>query len=128
VNYKAEQRTIAGGLVELGTIMHEGREYAALGATVDEYHIAGYFAGQDRHRGDRGEFRTWDGAVLGHYVVLSAWQTRHSWLSDRQISARVTLRDGRQYVVRGGGNGLLGRGKRSAQQLRPIRRGSRRFD
>ena len=118
---RAEHRSIVGGFVELGIVEHEGREFSAGGAVVDEYAIVGYF-------GSTGDtFTDWQGNTIGHYVILSTWKTPRSWLSDRQVSALVTLRDGRKYIVRGGGNGMLARGRRASCQLRPIRRSARSF-
>ena len=118
---RAEQRTVDGGFVEIGTITHEGREFSSGGAAVSEYAIAGYFG--------RGQtFTDWQGNVIGHYRVLSKWSTPRSWLSSFQLSAEVTLRDGRKYMVRGAGEGMLGRGRRASSQLRPIRRQSRRYE
>lgn len=115
-----------GVQAEVGTVVHEGREYRSGGAYVDDYAIVGYLKGRD-DRYCSGEFQTWNGDTIGHYVILSTWKTPRSYLSDRMISAEVTLRDGRKYIVRGAGNGMLARGKRAASQLRPIRRSARSF-
>lgn len=113
---------------EVGTVEHQGREYSAGGAYVDDYRIVGYLpCGADDGRFGRGEFTAWDGSIIGRYEVLSTWRTPRSWLSSHQVSALVTLRDGRKYIVRGGGAGLLMRGRRASCQLRPIRRQSRSF-
>ena len=118
---RAEQYATEGGMIEIGTIVHDGREFSSGGAAISEYAIVGYF-------GTGGTFTDWAGNVIGHYRVLSKWSTPRSWLSSFQLSAEVTLRDGRKYIVRGAGEGMLGRGRRASAQLRPIRRQSRRFE
>lgn len=97
--------------LELGTIVHEGRAFTAQGSLVSDNRLVCYLAGDDRFIGARGEARTWNGARLGSYVITGRWEARffgrRSWIGSHYHSVRITLSDGREYVGRGFGNGMV---------------------
>jgi hypothetical protein len=92
---------------ELGIIVHNGREYSALGATITPNYLACYPHAD-------GTVKSWDGATLGPYKVLSSRPAvffgRYSWQGDRYYFMRAIVRD-RTYSIRGFGVGMLARGR-----------------
>lgn len=91
-----------GALVEVGTITHEGREFAAGGSVIDleSGHIFGYPKGET--------LTTWNGeAIEGLQLrVTSTWRTPRSFTSDRMFAYSATYK-GRSYYGRGSGEGML---------------------
>lgn len=105
-----DARGIAATL-EVGTIVHEGRAFTAQGALVSDDRLVCYLSGADSFIGARGEARTWNGARLGTYEITGRWEARffgrRSWMASHYHSVRITLQDGREYVGRGFGNGMV---------------------
>lgn len=101
---------------ELGIIAHNGREYSALGAIVTPDYLACYPHAD-------GTVKSWDGATLGPYQVLSSrlavFFGHHSWQGSRYYYMRAIVRD-RTYSIRGFGVGMLARG-RAVNLKRPAR-------
>lgn len=92
---------------ELGIFEAQGREFAALGATVTPEHIVCY-------PDDKGSVNAWDGTNLGRYVVLSSRPAvffgHQSWQGERYYYMRAYV-NGRTYSIRGFGPGCVATGK-----------------
>ena len=97
-----------GAKVEVGIIVHEGREFASLGSIVDHErgYVVGYLKlvdnpkpGESRH-----VLTSWEGRVIGTCRVISTWKTPRSWVSSTMSSYRATV-DGIEY--HGSGDGML---------------------
>lgn len=107
--HRSEWQTSADGAarVEVGTFVHEGKEYAATGAAVTPDYLACY------PRAD-GTVADWAGNVLGTYRVVSSRPAVffgvRSWQGSRYFYMRATV-GGRVYALRGFGVGMLARGK-----------------
>lgn len=91
-----------GAQIEVGTITHEGRDFAAMGSVIDESQgvIVGYPEGST--------LKTWNGQVIDglRLFVTSSWRTPRSYVGDRMYSYRATYK-GRRYHGRGYGDGML---------------------
>ncbi len=98
--------------VEIGRVTHAGRTFDALGSVVSPTYAAGYpdFA----PNATRGRLRSWDGADLGACRIVSAWRTPRSWTSSHMYQIEATI-DGITYTGRGGGHGMLWRGRPKKQ-------------
>lgn len=121
------QGTIAPGsaFAEIGTITHEGREYAACGAYITDDRLVAYLhrppePGPYRRPriGDRGDVQTWDGTRIGDYVVSGVWSTPRSHTSSTRESVRIRLTDGRRYTGRSFGAGMIVHAKRASGRRR----------
>lgn len=101
MNSKSETVTATNGAtVEIGTIVHEGREFAAQGSVIDEQQgvIVGY------PKGNR--LQTWNGKDIEGLVlrVTSTWRVR-SWIGSHMNAYSATYK-GRRYHGRGFGDGM----------------------
>jgi len=94
------------GYSEIGSFVHEGREFKAGGAAVTDAHLIAYL-GKDF------TVTTWDGHVIGQYRVLSTWKTPRSMWSSTMSSVVVRLHDGRTYTGRSAGVGMTVKARRS---------------
>lgn len=92
-----------GAQIEVGTITHEGRDFAALGSVVDEQN--GVIVGYPKD----GRLHTWDGQLidgLGMLFITSSWAMPRSWIGSRMYAYRATYK-GKRYHGRGFGDGML---------------------
>ncbi len=92
---------------EVGIFEHGGREYVANGAFVNDDLLVGYL-------GADGLLTSWDGDVIGRYVIAASWLTPRSYVSSHQHQVIATLRDGRIYTGRSAGRQMVLRAKRVA--------------
>lgn len=107
-----------GARAEVGVITHGGREFSRLGAVIEADRIACYLGPPDggvERVGASGDATDWQGKPLGRYAITARWRTPDRYLSSHMVQAVVTLPDGRRFTGRGGGAGLLWRGKRMAR-------------
>lgn len=97
--FKSETFT-NGATVEVGTVTHDGREFAALGSVIDETRgvIVGY------PKGDK--LQSWDGKDIPGVVlrVTSSWPVQ-SYLGSTMYAYSATYK-GRRYHGRGFGDGM----------------------
>lgn len=95
---RSETRQEGTALVETGTVVHEGREYAATGSVVDHTRgvVVGYPAGR--------ELQAWDGRVIGTLFRVSTCRNRLT--RSTLVAYRATV-DGRRYWGRGSGDGMV---------------------
>lgn len=91
------------GNVEIGTIIHEGKEWSAMGSVVTDSYCVGYL-------GKDGRLTNWNGAVIGTYRVTSMWRTPRSYVSATMNQVYATV-NGRTYQGRSAGEGMVFRGK-----------------
>lgn len=98
-----------GAQIEVGTVTHEGRDFANLGSVVD--HANGFvfgFVGRETPPGHHDTVRTlttWDGKkVLGAIWPTSSWPVR-SHIGSRMYAFRARV-DGIMYQGRGLGEGM----------------------
>ena len=119
--YTAETFTSADGAkVEVGTVSHGGRSFAALGhvLSADGARLVCYLAkpgGDGVERvGARGFATDWQGQALGRYEITGRWRRPDSFIASHMVSARVTLTGGAVYVGRGMGAGMIFKAKREA--------------
>lgn len=100
-----ETRTEHDAIGEIGIFVHEGREFAARGATVTAEYATAY-------PGDGGILKDWSGAAIGTWRKVASWFVAdprgYSRTAMYQIEAVI---DGRTYTGRGQGLGMLWRGK-----------------
>jgi hypothetical protein len=96
-----------GARTELGTFVHEGREFTSLGAMVTATHAAGY--PKIPERSVTGTLLGWDGTILGSCRITASWKVE-SFIGSRMYQIEATI-DGRTYTGRGFGSGMLWRGK-----------------
>lgn len=87
---------------EIGIIEHEGREYAARGATVTPDYATAYPA-------KGGILCDWSGNQIGRWRAVAWWPVR-SYLGSTMYQIEAVI-DGRTYTGRGFGEGMLWRGK-----------------
>jgi hypothetical protein len=85
---------------EVGIFEHDGREYVANGAFVNDDLLIGYL-------GADGLLTRWDGEVIGRYVIAASWPTPRSYVSSHQHQVIATLRDGRTYTGRSAGRQMV---------------------
>ena len=99
-----DTRTEQHGNVEVGVVIHKGREYSALGSVIEGDRIAAYL-------GKDGQLTKWDGSIIGIYKITATWSTPQSFVSStmNQVYAKV---DGQWYVGRSAGQGMLFRGRK----------------
>ena len=112
-----ESRTVIGtqsddsgrivGVAEIATIVHEGREFTNLGASVTPDHAVGYVQVQPGHW----ELTDWNGDHLGFGRSTSKWKTPGSFVSSHYYQARFKI-NGVWYTGRTAGHGMLWKGKR----------------
>lgn len=91
--------TETGAKVEIATVLHDGKEFTAMGSVVD--HKAGRVTGYPKGN----VLQTWDGKPIGTCTVTSTWRLRvfAGPLTMRQYHATV---DGIHYTGRGQGDGM----------------------
>lgn len=134
--------TGAGELAEVGTIVHNGTEYAAMGASITDGRAvvyvgaclnpypgpmpgevamwrAGYLVGRPGAYGTRYAATTWDGTRIGELVEVASWRVPNGYTSGRLHAYQLTLSDGRRYAVRGSGPGMAASGRRMVRDGRP---------
>lgn len=102
MNVKAEFRVIDE---KLATIRFEGKDYESQGAYVDPIVCNAYL-------GEKGQLITWQGEVIGTYVVKGRWPNK-AGEPMFQIEAEV---NGIKYTGRSAGHGMLFKGRRKAGQ------------
>jgi hypothetical protein len=118
MDYRSEHVTAdCGAKLELATVIHEGREFTALGAIIDEKQgfIFGYVSR------DETELRTWDGQAICPLRRVSSWESRvmsrTGLVTFTKMFAYACRFNGRHYTGRGQGSGmclrLRSRGKAS---------------
>jgi len=98
-----EYRTEQHGNAEVGVVIHEGREFKALGAVISGDRIAAYL-------GKHGQLTNWAGEAIGTYRITKTWRTPHLFLSSTMSQVIATV-DGKRYQGRSAGEGMLFRGK-----------------
>ena len=98
-----ETRTEQHGAIEVGIVVHEGREFSALGSVIDGERIAAYL-------GKDGQLTKWNGEVLGTYRITRTWRTPRSYVSSTMHQVYATV-NGKTYTGRSAGEGMLFRGK-----------------
>jgi hypothetical protein len=94
------------------TVTFEGRTFESGGAFVSDAHIVAYPA-------DGGVLQDWHGNAIGTWRATSSWRTPRSFVSSRMYAIRAHV-DGRTYVGRGAGVGMIFRGRRVARELREV--------
>jgi hypothetical protein len=95
-----------GALVEVGTVTHEGRDFAALGSVIDHDHgvIVGYPKGN--------KLATWNGIEIDGLTlrITSSWPAvffgHRSWIGSSMYAYRATYK-GQNYHGRGFGEGTV---------------------
>lgn len=98
-----DSRSEYHGNVEVGTVIHEGHEYSAMGSVVSDSHCVGYL-------GKNSRLTDWNGAVIGTYRITSTWPTPRSYVSGTMNQVYATV-SGRTYQGRSAGEGMVFRGK-----------------
>ena len=92
--------------MEVGTFVHEGKEYASGGAFISPTYAVGY---------PKGETLTdWIGKPIGTVHYTSSWPVR-SYIGSRMHQMEATI-GGVVYTGRTFGEGMLWKGKRKAKQ------------
>ncbi len=90
-----------GALVEIGTIMHEGKEFSAQGSVIDPASgvIIGYPKGN--------QLTSWNGNIIEglSLQVVSTWKTPRSWQSSTRHAYRASYQ-GKGYHGTGFGDGM----------------------
>jgi hypothetical protein len=105
-------RTIETATGEIGIVEHNGKEFAAGGGDVD--HAAGRVAA---YTSKDGALTLWSGRQIGTWRAVASWRTPRGILSDRMYQIEAVV-DGILYTGRGGGEGMLWRGKRKVGKAR----------
>lgn len=114
------------GKSELGILVHEGKEYPALGSLVTETHAVGYPTGfqvsrvtdhriSHSYAHGTGKLLSWGGKELGSCRVVRSWRMPLSCYTGSHMYQIEACIAGIWYTGRGFGNGMLWRGKRSAK-------------
>lgn len=103
VTDKATGKT--AGFAELATVTHEGRSYTAQGAFVTDTHLTAYC-------GTHNTITTWDGQIIGYYVVRSSWPV-NSFIGTRMMSVFIALTTGGTFIGRTFGEGMIVNAKRT---------------
>jgi hypothetical protein len=98
-----DTRSEQHGNVEVGVIVHEGREFKALGSVIDGGRIAAYL-------GKAGQLTKWSGEVIGTYQVTRTWRRPRNYVSSTLSQVYATV-EGKRYTGRSAGEGMLFRGK-----------------
>lgn len=116
------------GTLEIGTVVHNGREYAAQGAMITDDRLVAYLQGDYDNRDARGipqyrtmaggtvyeprtgDVTTWNGQIIGRYYVTGR---AHGWHGTRLVTVRIFLTDGRQFVGKGQGSGMIIKARRA---------------
>jgi hypothetical protein len=98
-----ESRTEQHGNTEICIVIHNGREYVALGAVISDTHITAYL-------GKDGKLTNWRGDAIGTYRITSSWPTPRSYVSSTMNQVYATV-DGRTYQGRSAGVGMVFNGK-----------------
>lgn len=87
---------------EIGIVEHDGKEYAARGATVTPEYAVAYPA-------KGGILCSWGGDMIGRWRATASWPVR-SYMGSRMYQIEAVI-DGRTYTGRGFGEGMLWKGK-----------------
>ncbi|NIR58239.1 MAG: hypothetical protein GWO02_01300 [Gammaproteobacteria bacterium] len=96
----SQMRVVDGARVEIGTFVHEGQPFAALGSVVDERR--GLLVGYVVRRGGAWRLTTWDGAQIMPLRRTSAYRgLRGAW-----VHCWTGTLNGRRYSGRNGGASL----------------------
>lgn len=92
----------------------EGRSFSAGGAMVTAELAMGYPSFPNgEYNGAMGEMKDGRGNVIGSCKITSRWKTPQSHISTHQFQIEAAI-NGVRYTGRGGGSGMLWRGKRVA--------------
>jgi hypothetical protein len=120
MNTRSEtQVTPEGARIEVGTIAHEGREFAALGSVIDTARgvVVGYVMRKPLGPPPDGSattgwwLTTWDGQYVAALHLSSTWEVRR--VSHRgefvcyQMSSWSCVIAGRRYTGRNAGEGMV---------------------
>jgi hypothetical protein len=95
MQYRSETKQADNGAqVEIGTVIHEGREYSAMGSIIDEACgvIVGYVSK------DELALRTWGGEQICELRVVSRFKA-----FGNPVTAYRCIYNGRRYSGRGSG-------------------------
>lgn len=121
MNTRTERHTTRDGFVEVGIVEHNGREYASGGASVSDTHLVCYprppqmvgtvYANDQAH----GQVTNWGDEVLGTYRITGY---AGGFNGVKLTCYRVRLDDGREYVGRGLGPGMILECRRAAKTCR----------
>src|SRR5438552_4232374 len=98
-----DTRSEQHGNVEVGIIVHAGREYSALGAVVTDTHVTAYL-------GKNGQLTNWNGETIGTYRITRTWRTPKSYVSETMSQVYATV-NGRTYTGRSAGVGMIFNGR-----------------
>lgn len=119
MNTRAERSEHPQGFTETGILTHKGQDFAAGGAYVSDDVLYCYPRpiGIETVGPSGGRVETWSGEAIGNYFVTGQSRGFHNV---RLTCYRVRLDDGREYVGRGLGAGMILKCKRakSAQEGR----------
>lgn len=125
--------TIAPGEVfaEIGTMSHDGTDFAAGGAYITDDRMVAYLGSIDTviphgegvaidrrpSKGD-GNVQTWQGINIGRYSIVKSWRVHsmHGTHDMNQVSIRLT--DGRRYNGRSQGPNMIVTARRLAADRR----------
>jgi hypothetical protein len=94
MNTHAEDVTIDGVTMQIGTITHEGKAFVAIGSSLDPIHGHAYV------HADNGRLTNWIGHELGTYRVVSQWDRYGSAIGPycmQAIRARIAGDDRTWY-------------------------------
>lgn len=103
-------------LVEMDcTIQHKGHTFTSGGAVISDQFVTCYLpCGADDSRiGACGIVTIWHGEQIGTYRITGRWRIPNSCWSTHMISVRIRLADGREYVGRSLGAGMVVNAKRA---------------
>jgi len=126
-----------GTYSEVGTVTFNGNDFSAYGAYVTDLELVAYLGPGEvtipakverwygrtihvpAHNGKRGNVQTWNGQIIGRYVITKSWRTPvrgGDWYEMHQVS--IVLTDGRHYQGRSQGPQMIVRAKRIAKELK----------
>ena len=90
---------------------HEGKSFKSGGAFVSPGYAIGYPKFDQDQAGAVGVMNDWHGNKLGTARIVSCWETTpRRYISPRMYQIEATI-DGVTYTGRGGGSGMIWRGK-----------------
>ena len=99
IGFRSETHATDGGAsVEVGTVTHDGREFAALGSVVDE--ASGLVSYRD---GKRYVLTTWEGVELAPLRLVRTWEQRGFYGTRTRVYAWSAVVQGRKYSGRNSG-------------------------
>jgi hypothetical protein len=107
VEFKSET-TVAtnGAIVEIGTVTHDGKDFAALGAIVDE--TRGFIQAYITLRQGVGHFlTTWEGKEIAPVTCVRCWTQRGFYGSRVTLWAWRATVNGKKYHGRNAGPAMF---------------------